>query len=578
MTTDFQCEWDIDRVYEMIRTIAEQIPDRLPGTESARRMAEFSCAELERVGVDASVLPIHALVSVPKPVVLKVVSPVTQEIPALTMAHSPNTKTPVTARLNDVGLGRWEDYDGCDVAGQVTLSELSYAPPRQEKQRIAGLRGSSAQIMMNWGYADSAELPMGSVKSGWGNPTRDGLDLAEASVPCIGISRKDGEFLRRLCAEGEVVVVLETLVDTGWRDIHVTIGEINCYAGTDFAIAGGHQDGWFGAAATDNASGSAILVELARVFAENATCLRRGLAFGLWAGHETGTMAGSSWWADRNWDRLRDHAVGYLQIDQPACAGTLGWSVTGNPEMHELALRVQDETDANDVVHWALQAKNGDSSFFGAGVPMMVAHTHFPGDELARTSNAAYRWWHHTNRNDLDKIDKSLIKKHLDIYSAYLKKLTMSPVLPQRFGPLGEALEVRLLQLLASDSGDRVGLRGLCAEATRLHTMLATLDAAADRLGETSGASDDALDIMNTRLKRLSRILIPVMSTVIGRYGHDPYGLTAQTTVIPGLFQMAEYAKTEPGALREMLWVELVRARNRASDAIAEAMEICAGV
>jgi hypothetical protein len=41
-------------------------------------------------------------------------------------------------------------------------------------------------------------------------------------------------------------------------------------------------------------------------------------------------MIGSSWFADRNWDRLRRHAVAYLQIDQPACGGTTRWGTSSN--------------------------------------------------------------------------------------------------------------------------------------------------------------------------------------------------------------------------------------------------------
>ena len=44
-------------------------------------------------------------------------------------------------------------------------------------------------------------------------------------------------------------------------------------------------------------------------------------------------MIGSSWFVDRNWDRLREHAVAYLQIDQPACAGTTRWSAASNVEL-----------------------------------------------------------------------------------------------------------------------------------------------------------------------------------------------------------------------------------------------------
>jgi hypothetical protein len=38
-----------------------------------------------------------------------------------------------------VDSGHFSDYDGKDVTGKITLSELSYSPGRHEKQRIAGL-------------------------------------------------------------------------------------------------------------------------------------------------------------------------------------------------------------------------------------------------------------------------------------------------------------------------------------------------------------------------------------------------------------------------------------------------------
>jgi len=90
----------------------------------------------------------------------------------------------------------------------------------------------------------------------------------------------------------------------------------------DFVLVGGHQDSWPGEAATDNAAGNACKMELARVFMQHRDKLRRGLTFGFWTAHETGTMAGSAWYADRNWDDLRRHCVAYLQIDQPAFIGT----------------------------------------------------------------------------------------------------------------------------------------------------------------------------------------------------------------------------------------------------------------
>ncbi len=82
------------------------------------------------------------------------------------------------------------------------------------------------------------------------------------------------------------------------------------------------MDSWFGPQATDNASGNACMLELARVFAQHRAELRRGLVIAFWMGHETGTMISSSRFADIHWDWLRRSCVAYLQIDQPAITGT----------------------------------------------------------------------------------------------------------------------------------------------------------------------------------------------------------------------------------------------------------------
>ena len=86
------------------------------------------------------------------------------------------------------------------------------------------------------------------------------------------------------------------------------------------------------------ASGTAITAREGTVWigtgaGPRARVLRSTDAGATWTAHETGTMVGSSWFADRNWDRLRKHAVAYLQIDQPACVGTTRWGTSSNAEL-----------------------------------------------------------------------------------------------------------------------------------------------------------------------------------------------------------------------------------------------------
>src|SRR6266850_231177 len=294
-----------------IEHITTEIPSRLAGSENGKRMAEYSASALTKAGVSARVHEIPGLVSFPDKAEMRVLAPVELAIEANTLGHSlPTLPDGLSAELIDVASGAFSEYDGRDATGKITLSELSYHPARHEKQRISAIMGATGCVMMNWGHPENTAVPFGSVKPVWGNPTPE-------------------TYRSEMLKAGPVRVWFRANVENGWRPVQITVGEVKGRS-EDFVVVGGHQDSWPGPQATDNAAGNACILELARVFQQHRDKLRRGLVAGFWTGHETGTMIGSSWFVDRNWDRLREHAVAYLQIDQPACAGTTRWSSASN--------------------------------------------------------------------------------------------------------------------------------------------------------------------------------------------------------------------------------------------------------
>jgi N-acetylated-alpha-linked acidic dipeptidase len=81
-------------------------------------------------------------------------------------------------------------------------------------------------------------------------------------------------------------------------------------------VVGAHHDAW-GFGAGDPTSGTILVLEAARCFAEAARAGQRparSIAFAAWAAEEYGIM-GSTEWVEAHRDRLRDHAVGYLNLD-----------------------------------------------------------------------------------------------------------------------------------------------------------------------------------------------------------------------------------------------------------------------
>jgi hypothetical protein len=541
-------------------------------------MAEYSEKVLNEAGVQAKIHEFPGLVSFPKPADFRVLSPAELSIEANTFGHSlPTSPEGISGELVYVGSGGFPDYEGKDVAGKITLSELSYAPPRHEKQRIAALKGAVGAVMMNWGRPDNQAVPFGSVKPAWGNPTPEAYAAEMPTIPCIGIARTAGLQLKEMCNQGSVRVWLCANVENCWRPIQITVGEIPCSNGQDFVVVGGHQDSWFGEGATDNAAGSACTMELARFLSQNREKLCRSIVFGFWTAHETGTMIGSSWFVDTNWDRLRNHMVAYLQIDQPACIGTTRWGTTSNIELRRFHQSIERRLLPGRDLVWHRQRKTGDASFFGLGVPMIHGEGIFTEEELEATALANVGWWHHSIESTLDKVDFNWLAEHLRIYAAYLWELCTTPILPFEFVSTADLLIERLVEL--SEFGASIGLPKTLTQAKEFRDAAVGFDQLALKWRQkyhTGNVCDDGpAETLNACMKRLTRLVIPISSTIKGTYGHDSYGLTPQGTVLPCLFEVPRLADLPlEHEERTMLETKLIRERNRVTDTLVDARAI----
>ena len=570
-----------DRIRKHVEHIVREIPHRAAGSANGRRMAEYSRDAMIKAGVPNTVIhELPAIVSFPHHAEFRTISPNDIAIQANTLGHSLETMPEgLSGELVYVGSGAFADYEGKDVRGKIILTELSYSPARHEKQRIAGLKGAIGAVMMNWGPPENEALPFGSVKPVWGNPTPENYKDEMPTIPCIGIARVAGLKLKEMCAQGPVHVWLRTHVENGWRPVQITVGEIALEQSPepgDFVMVGGHQDSWPGEAATDNAAGNACMIELARVFGKYKGELRRGLLFGFWTAHETGTMAGSSWFVDRQWDKLRQHACAYLQIDQPACIGTTTrWGTSSNAELKRFHQHVEKELLGGREYYWRRAAKTGDSSFFGVGIPMMHGEGSFTEKELQESALATLGWWHHSVENRLDKLDWDWMQVHIRIYAAYLWELCTAPLLPFTYQPVAEQIGARLKEL--QTPGKPVGLDAVIDRASALAAAAKRFDEAADRWRqrfEAGRGDEDVARLFNRTMKRISHHLVPLQSTYKGAYGQDPYGFTPQTTMIPCLYDIPRLAKGEQGEERWMLETKLVRDRNRVADALADVTEL----
>lgn len=237
---------------------------------------------------------------------------------------------PVFKRYDSADLDKMNTYD----QPETDADRLAKTLKREgfNARRDAFLAAEGAKAWVSKSYRD------GGLISGEG----DGYAAGDKrKLPGIQMAAEDYRRLARL-AKGAAPVTLEidTKVtfheaDTRANNVLADIPGRDPKAG--FVMAGAHLDSWVGGdGAGDNAAGSAVVMEAARILAGLGVKPKRTIRFALWSGEEQG-LHGSLAWLDQ-------HMVSRPLTTDPAFAkaryGTRwqqSWPITPRPEFGELA-------------------------------------------------------------------------------------------------------------------------------------------------------------------------------------------------------------------------------------------------
>ncbi len=570
-------EASVDRTWSHMEWMSREVPERISGWPAAKRQADYLTDQLIHYGFEAHQDEFPGLVSYPRPGALTLIHPEQRLIEAMTFAHS--TSTPdggLDGELVYVGAGGESDYEGKDVTGKIVLAELSYAPPRPEKTRIATLNGAIGLILINWGDDDNPSIPMGTVKSVWGNPTVDNVHQMP-NLPAIGISRVTGIEVREMAQRGLVRARIVSDADNVWRTLHQPLGVLGVDA-RQFILIGDHMDSW-GGGATDNTSGNAVTLEVARVLAQHREELRRDVWISFWQAHEDGIMEGSTWFVDHYWDDITRRLAGYLNIDSPGMKYAEQYSATLSPELwtfHREAMEAAlgYATDPQRL------AKTGDQSFFGTGTPAISGRSSFPAELVQRWHGGVLGPWYQSADDTMDVADKAVLEQDLRMTLAYAWDLASRPVLPYDFRESVRIIS-SALEEYSRETDESLGLDHPISLASELGGLTDRLWVQANALADRFTKNDQSYDleaqadVLNAHLLTLSSTLNPLLTSVIGRYGQDTYGLTALRRWIPSLAHAGELRSREAGSGEHMLWwSKLVRERNRVTDSLQTAVDV----
>jgi len=562
-----------EKLQEHLNTFSTLFRDS--GSEDEWKAARYNADRLTEYGVQTEILEFDSLISWPlegKLQLLDADGKVTESIPTRTRAFGKQTpEGGVTAELVFVPFAapaKGEmifshravagDYTGLDVTGKFVIT----ADGGPDGIRRAQERGAAGHIHIWPSDEDVIHEMIGT--SVWGTPTPESAKRLP-SIPAMGVKNSDGNRLAELIKNGPVQVRVESNVKTEWMRVPLVTGFIPGSASDDYLLVGAHIDSWY-EGITDNATGDAALIEMARVLGQHRESLKRGVRFGWWPGHSTGRYSGSTWFADTQFMELRAHAIGYLNIDSPGVRETVEWDCRYNMgEIEHITGAVVRELSGQDPnVRRPLKA--GDQSFLGVGLPSMGAYRMLPIDHPERKAvgGCGGGYWWHSPEDTLDKADATILAEDVAVYVAMTVRMCAPEVVPYNFVPSANDF-IEHLSELQQTAGTHLDLASTLALADRFK-------AAAEQLA-ASPASD--AQARNAMMRKLTHLVNPALFTIDGPYEFDP---ALQLPVLPGLAPMKQLATMDPKIDDyQFLLTKLRRQRNRIEDTLLQASELIEG-
>lgn len=553
-------------IWGHMEKLTEISPQRLSGTEEEKKTAGYIKEVFESYGLPVQVHELDGLVSFPGHGELKITSPESRAIKCSVFAQIASTLPEgIEGELVYMGSGGEHYYKEKDARGKIVLVDLSYAPPRPEKVRLATAHGAAGAIMVNWGLPENDCLPLGTVKAVWGNPTPDNIGKMP-SIPVLGITKAAGEYLIRLLEQGRARVWMRAEATREWRKIYLPAARLEGRKNPEkFVVVGGHYDAW-DAGVTCNATGNAVVLELARIFSKYRDQLDRSILFALWPGHETGIMEGSTWFVDNHWDDLNKNAVMYINIDSPGMRDTSRYITYSSAEAVRFHRKVEKELLDVPAVRNRL-GKIGDQSFLGIGIPSLWGLSIHSQEEIDRWGGAFLAWWYHSSKDTMDKAGKDVLERDTRVYAGYIWEMCTSRTLPFEFGAVADEISTRLREI-NSIPGSPLKFGDLIEKAGKFAVLARKLDEAG-----AGARTDEEVETINETLIRLSRATTWVRSTYCDRYEQDTYGLSYLGKPLPVLGPVEELAGMDPGGQEYNLWLtKLVRERNKVSDVLDSAV------
>ncbi|MBI3077652.1 MAG: M20/M25/M40 family metallo-hydrolase [Deltaproteobacteria bacterium] len=361
------------RAYSHVQELAGRIGPRPSGTPASDLARAYIAARLRSAGyrVEEQPFPIQYYEVVRSE--MEVVSPVPAKVPGLALHHSGSGVA--EGPLVDGGIGNEQALHGVQGAGAILLIRRGEIPFTQKVEQA--LRVGARGVVI---YNHRPGAFQGSLRNA-------------VAIPVLGITQEEGERLLQALRQGPVQarVAVEAKLET--RTAYNVIGWPAAEA--ELLVTAHYDSVHLAPGANDNASGTAVMVEVAAALA--GTPLGQRVGFVAFGAEEIGLL-GSRHYVQGLDPGSRQRLRAVINVDT---VGGLGGLIVltarqvpdGPRRLADLALQLIRAAGLQGIREESTRAASDHIPFMQAGVPAVTLarqgseHIHTPDDRPERVTS-----------------------------------------------------------------------------------------------------------------------------------------------------------------------------------------------
>ncbi len=280
--TKFIPDFSKERMMDTISFLSAADGSRIAGTDGEAAAADYIYKQFKALGLKVSSQDFPVVAFSCNKVTLNLLSgdDIRHQVKVLTFS-APTPPEGIVSEIVPVGMGADADYDNVDVTGKIVLIQRGGEYFRVKTERAYG-KGASAAVFYDPNGDEALAATLTQL----------------SSIPAVSIAKEDALNIEDSISNGETIkgsLIVDSITRDATSTNIISLYKSNNNTEDKCVVVGAHYDGVDTPAANDNASGIAVILEIATALSDQNVHLPFDVKFIAFGAEEIGLLGSTAY-------------------------------------------------------------------------------------------------------------------------------------------------------------------------------------------------------------------------------------------------------------------------------------------